>query len=287
MATGLITAIVAEVHEIRGPNGSGCRVLSIDAVQRIAAQTGKPLREVEIGALQHGITPVRYLRNQVSIGILDQIRLLEAKVAVIGQGGLGGFVAEILARAGVGRLVLIDGDRFEDHNLNRQLFCTADTIGQYKAERAATHVGRVNAAVLVEAKVAFLTPSNADQLIAGCDVVVDCLDNIVSRFDLESAAKRAGIPMASAAVAGYTGQVSTVFSEDTGIALIYGAREDLQDSEGIETVLGCPPQTVALVAAVQSSEVIKVLSGKTDRLLRNKLWVADLSDNTFEVFSLV
>jgi len=286
MAIGLLDQILSKAAQIEKPDGTACRGLSVSSVQAISKENGLPIRKIEIEALKNGVLPIRYLRNQKSISTTDQVRLLEAKAAIIGLGGLGGHVAETLARAGVGRLVLVDGDRFEDHNLNRQLFSTRETLGKTKAEAAAARLAEVNAAVSLTVYGKFLSSTNAAELIAQCDVAVDCLDNIMSRFDLETATKKLGIPMVSAAVAGMTGHVTTVFEQDIGIAQIYGARETVTAPKGAETVLGCPPQIVSLIAAVESSEVIKVLLKKENHLLRNKLWVADLTDNTFEVLTL-
>lgn len=277
--------IDAAAVDMPTPDGATRRVLDIKAAGELALAVGVPLRAIEVAALRAGITPLRYLRNQASIGVADQIRLLESKAAVIGQGGLGGHVTETLARAGVGRLVLVDGDVFETHNLNRQLFSTCDGIGRNKTEVGAERIAKVNPAVELEVRTCFLDADNAADLLAECHVVVDCLDSLPARFDVEAAAKKAAIPMVSAAVAGLTGHVTTVFPSDDGLARVFGEREKLAGSKGAEAVLGCPPQTVSLVAAMESAEVIKVLLGRPD-LLRKRLWVADLASNTFEVFHL-
>ncbi len=260
--------------------------LDTSSTLKVADKLGLHVKKVEITCLDNGIVPTRYLRNQESVKPDDQIRLLNAKVAVIGLGGLGGLVVETLARIGVGHLTLVDGDVFEDHNLNRQLMSTHSAIGLSKALTAAKRVNEVNTAVQVVIHDSFMTAENAATLVNDCDVVVDCLDNINTRFDLEKAAKRIGIPMVSAAIAGVTGHVTTIFPEDTGLALIYGSRQTIRETKGAETILGCLPQAVFLISAVESSEVIKLILGQPQGLLRNKLWVVDLTNNTFEVLSL-
>lgn len=286
MTFGLLNHILSKVTQINNNDGTTYQCLSVSDVQALSKHTGLPIRKIEIEALKNGVVPIRYLRNQKSLSSGDQVRLLEACAAIIGLGGLGGHVAETLARAGVGTLVLVDGDRFEDHNLNRQLLSTCDTLGKIKTQIASARLTAVNAAVDLKVSPNYLSSNNGGELIAQCDVVVDCLDNIMSRFDLEIVAKKHGIPMVSAAVAGMTGHVTTVFANDIGIKQIYGARETVTVPKGAETVLGCTPQIVQLVAAMESSEVIKVLLKRENQLLRNKLWVADLTDNTFEVLSL-
>lgn len=286
MSRKLMDAIHASAIEARSPDGRPVRTLTLNDTRKLADEHGVAARSVEIAALENGITPSRYIRNLNTFSIKDQQRLLESRVAVIGLGGLGGGVIEILARAGVGCIVLVDGDFFEDHNLNRQLLCTQDQIGCGKAEAAQRRIVQINDAVVVVQHAQFLNAENAPHLIENCDVVVDCLDNIPSRFDLEAAAKQAGIPMVSAAVAGLTGQVTTIFPEDDGLRGIYGPRHAIQDPKGAETFLGCPPQSVSMIAAMESAEVLKILLKQNHGLLRGKLWIMDLTDNTFQVLSL-
>ena len=117
------------------------------------------------------------------------------------------------------------------------------------------------------------------------DVVVDCLDNIKSRFLLEATSKKQGSPLVSAAVAGISGHVTSIFPEDPGLKLIYGEDKHLTQ-KGVEVSLGCLTQAVTLIAAVETSEVIKIILNK-GLLLRNKLFVIDLMDNTVDVLNLV
>ena len=230
--------------------------------------------------------PERYARNFKTYRPQDQIRLLKARVTVVGLGGLGGTVIEWLTRAGVGHLNLVDGDSFEDHNLNRQLLCTQHRLGTAKAEAAAERVLAINSSLTVATHKEFLTPDNASRLIESSDIVVDCLDNIESRFVLEAAAKAANIPMVSAAVAGLSGQVTTIFPQDRGLELIYGPEDGLSSSKGAETILGCLPQAVGLIAAAESGEVIKVLLGQEEQLLRNQMLWIDMSTNSYETLKL-
>jgi len=282
----IIDHIVAQVTEIIGPNGEPMHTLSVVATERVASELDLPLREIEIEALANGIVPLRYLRNQRAFSSADQMRWLNARAAVVGLGGLGGGLVEILSRAGVGTLVLIDGDKFEEHNLNRQWLSTQKNLGQLKTEAAAQRVAAINGAVQAEIRPVFLTAANAEELIQGCDIVIDCLDDIPSRFTLEAAAKRLSIPMVSGAVAGMTGHVTTIYPQDEGLVLIFGPRHAIESPKGVEIALGCPPQTVATVAAVESAEALKVLTGQPQQLLRNKLWVVDLTDCTAEILTL-
>jgi molybdopterin-synthase adenylyltransferase len=269
------------------PDGAQAPTLSVAQIEEMALRFGTDGKTIEVAALEGGVLPERYLRNFKSFSPQDQIRLLQSKVALVGVGGLGGTVLEWLARAGVGHLKLIDGDRFEDHNLNRQVLCTLDRLGTIKVQAAAERVSRVNSSLTVEAHAEFLSDHNARRLVSGCHAAVDCLDNIQSRFVLEAAAKNEGVPLISAAVAGLTGHVLTIFPEDKGLELIYGPAAELEETRGVETILGNLPQTVGLIASMESAEVIKVLLGPDKDLLRDKMLMMDLGSHTYEVLRLV
>jgi molybdopterin/thiamine biosynthesis adenylyltransferase len=214
----------------------------------------------------------------------DQARLLGATVAVVGLGGLGGTVTEILARDGIGSLRLIDGDRFDESNLNRQLYSTVENLGAPKAEAARLRIARVNPSVDVSAHQTFLDHQSADALIRGVDVVVDCLDTLKYRFVLEAAAMRMGIPLVSAAIAGVAGHITTVFPGDEGLSLVYGDR-DTADEKGVERSLGCLPHAITILSALECAEVIQLLLKRPENL-RNRLLVMDLSDYTFELLEM-
>ena len=267
-------------------DGTPCRTIEAAETIRLADETGVTGRMVEIAALKQHILPDRYLRNMKTLSEVDQIRLLEATVCIVGLGGLGGTVTETLARMGIGRLHLADGDVFEAHNLNRQLFSGVDRIGKPKAEMAVMRVNRINPGIEVVATATYVTPENADILVAPCDLVVDCLDNIDTRFTLEAAVKRAGIPLVSAAVAGMSGHVTTVFPEDSGLETIYGPQDQLSKTRGAETQLGCLAPAVNLMASLECAEVLNVLLEKR-QTLKNRLLVVDLADHTFETLQLV
>jgi molybdopterin/thiamine biosynthesis adenylyltransferase len=266
-------------------DGSACRTIGVADVIQLSAMTGVSGREVEIAALEQQILPDRYLRNRRTLSMGDQIRLLESAVCIVGLGGLGGLVTDTLARTGVGRLQLIDGDCFEAHNLNRQLLCDTGRLGQPKAAAAAARVEAINPGIVVGAAQTYLEPDNADGLLAGCDLAADCLDNIPSRFTLAAAARRAGIPMVSTAVAGIGGHLTTILPSDTGLSAIYGPADRLDAAQGAELQLGCLASGVNLMASLACTEIIKVLTGR-DHLLSKRLLVVDLADYTFEKLQL-
>jgi molybdopterin/thiamine biosynthesis adenylyltransferase len=266
------------------PDKTPYRSLSVANVLGLAGRSGASGREAEIAALENGIVPERYARNMRTFSLEDQAALLQARVGVVGLGGLGGTVVEVLARMGVGHLRLVDGDRFEDSNLNRQLLSTVEGLGQLKSEAARARVSRINPSVDVTALSEFVTAENAEAVLAGCDVVVDCLDTLRTRFVVEDACRRIGCPLVSAAVAGASGHVTTIFPADKGLRLIYGEPGQLP-LKGAETSLGTLPYTVVFLATLECAEVVKVIL-KKGKLLRHKLLVADLMDGVVEVMNL-
>ncbi|WP_300463871.1 HesA/MoeB/ThiF family protein [Desulfobacula sp.] len=233
-----------------------------------------------------GTSPLdgRYARNFNTLTPEEQKKLGASKVVVIGLGGLGGGVCEMLARVGVGHLSLIDGDSFEVSNLNRQLLSQEHLIGVPKAEAAKNRVAAINSEVNVTHQVAYLDESNLYEQIKDADVVMDCLDSIDTRFKLQDAAKKAVIPIVSGAIAGVTGQVTSIFPEDLGYELIYG-KKSREQSKGVETRTGNIAYCAMFVAAIQSSECVKILLNRGD-ILHNKLLIAELWTNTFEVVAL-
>lgn len=227
----------------------------------------------------------RYDRNFDTLTRAQQATLASSRVAVLGLGGLGGGVSEMLARIGVGHLTLIDGDVFEPSNLNRQLFCTEALVGTSKAGAAEKRIRAVNSTVQVTAKAQYADSGNLYEMIKGTGLVVDCLDSIPARFMLQEAAKKARIPLVAGAIAGVTGQVTVIFPDDKGYELIYGKKEHLP-AKGIESRTGNISYCALMVAALQASECVKVLLGRGD-ILRNKLLIMELWSNSFEVMDLI
>lgn len=266
------------------PDQSPYQGLSLSALADIAQSAGRALPEVEIVALKNQMIPQRYVRNFHTMSRADQIHLLESRVAVVGLGGLGGPVAELLARAGVGFLRLIDGDRFDESNLNRQLFSELSHLHRAKAEIGAERIARVNPAVQTDARDCFFTPDNGAELLEGCHLAVDCLDRIPARFDLERAGKQAGIPLVSAAVAGVSGQVTAIFPEDPGLCQIHGPPEGSQES-GAESELGTLAYGAMLISSLQCAEVVRILLKKPGGL-QKRLLLVDLNDYSFDIVEL-
>ncbi len=276
--------IMARAVRRRRPDGSDYRSLSmVDAID-LARETGLTHRQLEAAALQQQILPERYARNMQSLSFEDQRVLLESRTCIVGVGGLGGTVAEVLARIGAGQLHLIDGDRFEEHNLNRQRFARTANLGRSKSREACDEIARINPAVRVDASAVFLTAENAGDLIGDADVVIDCLDRLDSRLVLQEACRRRSVPLVSAAVAGTAGQLTVIFPDDAGLEGLIG-KVDEDGARGAETRLGNLPFAVSTLASLEAAEAVKVLLGR-EGLLRNRLLLFDLMEPYFEIITL-
>jgi molybdopterin/thiamine biosynthesis adenylyltransferase len=271
---------ISELAEIE----DDVRIIHLRQVHELAAANDCPIREVELAALEIGVVPWRYVRNLGTVGLEGQARLLRATVAVVGLGGLGGYVAEALARMGVGRLVLIDGDLFEEHNLNRQILSAEANLGTDKVQAARQRVAEINGAVEVIGHAVTLTRENLPRLLEGADVIVDALDRLPIRLTLQEGAQALGIPMVHGSIAGFLGQVMTIFPGDPGLRSLYGDTDELPE-QGLEAQLGTPAATPMAVAAWEAQEVVKVLLDHGE-LLRNRLLVMDMQSGTIEILQL-
>jgi molybdopterin/thiamine biosynthesis adenylyltransferase len=275
MMEGEMSEIAARLRELAkeevDSRGRTMLLVAVSTVDQVAGEMGNTRREVEIAALRARLAPRRYARNLGTVGYEGQIALLEATVGVVGVGGLGGWVVEGLARMGVGHLVLIDGDVFQENNLNRQAFCVEGNLGQSKVEAAQDRVLGVNAAVEVDICQVRAGESEMTELLSRCDVVVDALDALPIRLVLQGVAKRLGVPLVHGAIAGFVGQVMTILPGDPGLAALYGQKAPPE--HGIETEWGNPSATPLMVAAWQIQEVVKLLTGKGEPLRRRMLFL--------------
>jgi molybdopterin/thiamine biosynthesis adenylyltransferase len=260
------------------------RVIRLHQVRELAAASDCSIRRVELAALEAGVVPWRYVRNVGTVGLEGQAKLLRSTVAVVGLGGLGGYVTEALARMGVGRLVLIDGDVFEEHNFNRQLLSSEAKLDMPKAEAAARRVAEINSAVEATACAVALTRENLPRLLEGADVVVDALDRLPIRLTLQEDVQALGVPLVHGSIAGFLGQVMTIFPGDPGLRGLYGGADELPE-QGLEAQLGAPAATPMAVAAWEAQEVVKILTGCGEPL-RNRLLVMDMGTGSVDFLEL-
>ncbi|MCX6353601.1 MAG: HesA/MoeB/ThiF family protein [Candidatus Aureabacteria bacterium] len=277
MKNDLIRKLEALAESYKAPSGDEYRGISLKVVEAVSAEAGASRRDVEIAALEAGIIPLRYQRNIGSIGIEGQLKLRKARVAVIGAGGLGGTLIELLSRMGIGELLVIDSDSFSEDNLNRQILCTEQDIGRSKVEAARRRIVSINSAVDMDARQVVVSGDNVDALIKGCDLVIDALDTIPVRLLVQEAARRLRIPLIHGAIAGFLGEVMTIFPGDRGLEALFGGGGNAPE-KGIEVQVGTPTVTPMAIAALQAMEAIKVLLGMMGPI-RHRLLYLDLEQD--------
>ena len=211
----------------------------------------------------------RYRRHLIlpEVGTAGQTKLLNAKVLCIGAGGLGSPIALYLAAAGVGTLGVVDDDEVDLSNLQRQVIHTTDRVGRKKTESAAESIRALNPDVTVVPHEEMLTDANVDRLIAGYDVVLDGTDTFETRYTLNDATVRLDIPVVSASILGFDGQLS-VFKPHDGpcYRCLYPVPPpaELAPSCGANGVLGVLPGTMGLL---QATEVVKLVTGSGEPLI--------------------
>lgn len=215
----------------------------------------------------------RYERNIPALSEAECEILHRKRVLVVGCGGLGGHLIDMLARIGVGFLRVVDGDVFEPSNLNRQLLSEVPLLGVSKAKAAVAKVSRVNPETEVEAVAGFLTEKNARQLVLSCDAVVDGLDNIDSRRILAKECEKAKIPFIYGAVSGWVAQAAVSMPGDHLVETLYPEGVVLKS----KSVLSFTP---ALCASIQVALCVKLLTGRP--VETGKLYYFDLLNQEFE-----
>ncbi len=218
----------------------------------------------------------RYDRNKSLISQEDQDLLASKTIAVIGAGGLGGHLAELIARLGIGKLIIIDGDVFEESNLNRQRFSNENNLGKPKALEAKRELEKINSQVDIIAVHDTVSKKNGKDLLEGADLVLDGVDNARTRLLLEDLCNQLQIPLVHGAIGGWYGQVSVVMPGDWTLSTIYSD----PDMEGVEKELGNPSFTPALIASYQVAEALKVVLGIGEILRKKILFIDTLTNNT-------
>ena len=215
----------------------------------------------------------RYIRNIPALSEEECLRLRGKTVLVVGCGGLGGYIIEMLGRIGVGAIRAVDGDCFEASNLNRQLLSKPALLGCSKAKTAVARIAEINPEVRADAFCAFLDESNADELISGCDLVIDALDNIESRRVLARHSESLNIPMVFGAISGWLAQCALSMPGDKLIEKLYPAGVEVKDKSALSF-------TPALCAAMQCSLAVRWLCGREVESSAVKCF--DLLDMEFE-----
>ena len=218
------------------------------------------------------------------IGYDGQLALRNAKVCLIGVGGLGSPIALKLVGMGIGTLRFVDRDVVSRTDLHRQHLYDADAVGQPKVEVAYERLSRLNPDVRLEPVPEALNSINADDLIAGMDIVIDGLDRIETRYIVNRTCTRLKVPYVFGAATASYGNVATLIPGRTFCLECF--MPDLKN-EDIPScgVVGVHPSVVGMVASIQVAEAVRVLSGRQPRLF-NKLLYVDLNELEFNILDV-
>ena len=220
----------------------------------------------------------RYSRNIPALTEEECSLLRTRRVLVVGCGGLGGHIIDLLTRIGVGSLRVVDGDVFEPSNLNRQLLSDTEVLGRPKAAVAAEHIRRISPDTAVEAVEQFMTEENVRELVRDCDAVMDALDGIPARRILADACAEAGIPYVYGAIQGWVAQAAVSMPGDRLIHTLYPEEIQIRD----KSVLSFTP---ALCASIQSALCVKLLVGRS--VNTGTVYYFDLLNQEFETIPMV
>lgn len=218
----------------------------------------------------------------------EQKRFQEAKIAVIGCGGIGGEVIEMLARMGVGQLNVVDKDYFDLSNLNRQILSSLDSLGLSKSAVAKERVRKINPYTKVNAFNVELKENNIEHIVGDCEIIIDALDNIVTRIIVSRYAKENNLIYIHGAIHGTMGQVTvfnpkneldyeTLFSlPSKGKKLNSEVKEEvLKLTNGVPPVIGPIPN---IIGCIEAMEAFKIVTGIGKPIEAPKVLTLDLLD---------
>ncbi len=210
----------------------------------------------------------RYHRQMLLFGERGQTALKDSAVLIAGAGGLGSPVAYYLAAAGVGHLRIVDHDRVERSNLNRQILHREQDIGVLKADSAREKLSQINPYVLVDARRITIDSQSIDPLLDDMDVIVDAMDNYPTRYILNCAAIDHNIPLIHGAIHGFAGQITTIIPGKTACLRCIFPHPPPRETF---PVVGVAPGIIGLI---QAHEVLKYLLS-LGTLLENRLLLWD------------
>ena len=222
----------------------------------------------------------------------EQQRFKDSKITVIGCGGIGGETIEMLARMGIGELVLVDEDAFDLSNLNRQTLASLADVGLDKSAVAKEKVRLINPYVKVTNYSEHVDGSNIDKIIGDSDIVIDALDNVLTRVIVSRKAKEKGIPYIHGAIHGTLGQITVFLPENDKtyeemFNLPSQGKELTEDTidalkhvtSGVPPVIGPTPN---LIGCLEAMEAFKVITGVGKVTVAPKILTFDLLDlNSF------
>ena len=203
------------------------------------------------------------------IGVIGQRKIMAAKVLVVGAGGLGSPVIQYLAASGIGTLAVMDFDRLELHNLNRQVIHHEAQVGNAKVDSAADFVGRLNSTIRFIPLDEKITAGNAEMLLSGFDIVVDGSDNFTTRYIVNDACVALGTPLVYGSIFGFEGQVAVFnYQGSKHLRHIFPEAPPPEEVPNCDSngVLGPLPGIVGSMMAMQVLKMVTGLPVNTDTL---------------------
>ena len=223
----------------------------------------------------------RYSRQIMleEIGYQGQLKLKQAKVCVVGVGGLGNPITIRLAAMGVGKIRIVDRDVIELSNLHRQTMFNEGDIGQVKVETAAKKLRKLNSDIVIEELPVSVNDYTALDVVDGCDVVIDALDSVNARYSLNKACIEKKIPFVTGAAVGVTGQLFTILPNESACyyCLFPALDEDSMPTCSIE---GVHPSILSIIGGIEVSEAVKIITGKAPSL-KDRVLHVDLENLIF------
>jgi molybdopterin/thiamine biosynthesis adenylyltransferase len=230
---------------------------------------------------------LEYYSRQIvmaELGYSAQLKLKNSKACLLGVGGLGSVASMQLAAMGVGYLRIVDRDVVELDNLHRQHLYGVDEVGYPKVEAAAKRLQNLNPYITLEPLPLSINEANAEDIVEGMDVVVDGLDSMAARYAINRACVKLGVPYVFGAAITTTGNLSTIVPGETAcLECFYGSLDDKKLPKC--GVVGVHPSLVNVIASLEVSEAVRILTGKQPRLV-NKLLHFDLDEMEFNEISL-
>lgn len=229
---------------------------------------------------------MRYDRQMIlpEIGEDGQLKLMKAKVLIVGVGGLGSPIALYLAGAGVGCIGLVDNDVVSISNLQRQVLYSEKELGESKVVCAAQRLSSLNSEITINPYPIRLTEINARDMISQYDIVVDGCDNFATRYIIDDACNELGKPYVYGAISGFEGQVSVFHYGENKKKYrdLYPDEKEMKEIQPFKGVMGITP---AVVGSVEAVEVLKIICDFGE-VLAGKLWTIDLRTLQSNKFSL-
>ncbi len=229
---------------------------------------GRPMNDTQL---------LRYSRHILldEIGVEGQNRLLAARVLMVGAGGLGSAAALYLGSAGVGRITVVDDDRVDGTNLQRQIAHTLERIGQFKALSLQQAIAAINPDVDVIPLTVRADAALLDQHLPACDLVLDCSDNFATRQAINAACVRHHKPLVSGAAIRFDGQVAVFqpgLADSPCYACVFPPSEAVQEAQCASMGVFAP--LVGIIGSMQAAEALKLLCG-TGQPLTGRLMMLD------------